>query len=191
MKHSGFVGRPRLAGLVLVLGCAVLVGSTVGATSGRAGTPGPSSAKTDALRFDERLLAEINTVRRAHGLAELRLSHGLGSAALFHSSEMVDHGFFAHTSADGRSIEQRITSFYPVVGFRRWEVGETLSWSSPNASAIETVTAWLRSPAHRSVILGSAWRDVGVAAVHVSAARGAFGGRRVTIITADFGYRNR
>jgi uncharacterized protein YkwD len=172
------------------MGCAFLVGSTVGATGGRAGTPRPASARAHPVRFDESLLTEINAARRAHGLAELHLSRELGSAALDHSREMADHGFFAHTSADGSSIERRITAFYPTAGYRRWEVGETLFWSSPKASAGEAVSDWLRSPEHRSIILGNAWRDVGVAAVHISAAPGAFRGLRVTIITADFGYRD-
>lgn len=179
-----------LVGVAFVLGCSLLVGPTATALGGHGGAGRPASHNAPTGTLDESLLAAINAVRRSHGLLELALSPALRSAALDHSREMATHGFFAHRSANGSSIEQRITALYSTAGFRRWEVGETLFWSSPNASGGEAVRGWLRSPEHRAIILGSAWRDVGVAAVQVSAAPGAFGNRRVTIITADFGYRD-
>jgi len=47
----------------------------------------------------------------------------------------------------------------------------------------------MASPPHRLNILTREYREVGVAAVHFDSAPGAFGGRPVTIVTADFGVR--
>ena len=47
----------------------------------------------------------------------------------------------------------------------------------------------MRSPGHRRNILNAGWREIGVAAVHLPVARGAFGNQPVTIITTDFGVR--
>jgi uncharacterized protein YkwD len=48
---------------------------------------------------------------------------------------------------------------------------------------------WLRSRPHRRNLLTPRWREIGLSAVHVAAAPGFFGGRTVTIVTADFGVR--
>ncbi len=47
----------------------------------------------------------------------------------------------------------------------------------------------MASPEHRANILSPKWREIGVSSVHVARAPGVFGGREVTIITADFGVR--
>ena len=41
----------------------------------------------------------------------------------------------------------------------------------------------------RKIMLTARWREVGLSAVHVPSAPGTFGGREVTIVTADFGVR--
>jgi uncharacterized protein YkwD len=48
---------------------------------------------------------------------------------------------------------------------------------------------WLNSPKHRKTMLRTRWREVGVGAVQAGSAPGVFGGREVTIVTADFGVR--
>jgi uncharacterized protein YkwD len=48
----------------------------------------------------------------------------------------------------------------------------------------------MNSPPHRANLLSPRWREVGLAAVHVGRAPGVYGGREVTIVTADFGVRS-
>jgi uncharacterized protein YkwD len=48
---------------------------------------------------------------------------------------------------------------------------------------------WLNSPPHRKTLLSKQWCEIGVAAVHVASAPGTYGGREVTILTADFAVR--
>jgi hypothetical protein len=48
----------------------------------------------------------------------------------------------------------------------------------------------MKSPEHRANLLSPTWREVGVSALHVAAAPGAFQGLDVTIVTTDFGVRH-
>jgi uncharacterized protein YkwD len=141
--------------------------------------------------LEARIVARVNGVRRWHGLAPLGLSRGLTASARRHSLAMAGGGFFEHQSADGTPFWRRIERSYASRGFSRWEVGENILWSSPSASAVAIVRRWLRSPSHRANVLSGSWREVGVGALRVRRAGGAFGGRRVTIVTLDLGIRVR
>jgi uncharacterized protein YkwD len=141
--------------------------------------------------LDGQIFGAMNAARVAHGLPRLRSSGQLEAAAQAHSREMLVHGFFAHQSFGGGTFWRRIARYYPSTGYRRWFVGETLVWVSPDVDARTAVQDWLNSPEHRVILLGSTWRDVGLSALHVAAAPGAFAGREVTIVTADFGVRAR
>jgi uncharacterized protein YkwD len=101
---------------------------------------------------------------------------------------MGEMGYFEHESFNGAPFWKRIERFYPA---RRgyWSVGENIFWESPDTTASSAVHEWMTSPPHRQNVLAREWREVGVAAVHFDAAPGAFGGRSVTIVTADFGVR--
>ena len=103
---------------------------------------------------------------------------------------MAQRGYFSHNSANGTSFDKRIARFYSLGGKRYWSVGENLLWSSPDVSASAALDMWLNSPEHRKILFTARWREIGLSAVHVQAAPGAFGGREVTIVTADFGVRH-
>jgi uncharacterized protein YkwD len=135
------------------------------------------------------VVAQMNAVRRRHALAALRLSRRLALAAESHSAQMGRRGFFSHSSADGSAFWRRLERYYPSDGYRYWSVGENLIWGSPGLTPVSAVRGWLGSPKHRANMLSSRWREIGVSAVQRTAAPGAFGGRRVTIVTADFGVR--
>jgi uncharacterized protein YkwD len=135
------------------------------------------------------VLAEINGLRARHHLAPLRLNVRLSAAADAHSLAMARRGFFAHESADGSSFWKRVRRFYTDRGFSRWSVGENLLWSSPAIDPAGALQMWLNSPPHRKNLLTPGWREIGLSAVHVSAAPGVFEGRETTIVTADFGTR--
>jgi uncharacterized protein YkwD len=135
------------------------------------------------------VLTDINAFRRAHGLRPLRLSAALSAAARQHSVEMASRGYFSHSSADGSSFDRRIARFYPMRSSRFWSVGENLLWSSPDVDASGALQMWENSPPHRENLLTPRWREIGLSAVHVGSAPGTYGGRPVTIVTADFGIR--
>jgi uncharacterized protein YkwD len=171
----------RLVALALTaFGLSVAV-SPAGATSDR--------PKTSLSTLEQGVLADINALRKQHGLAPLRVNSRLSAAARQHSSEMAARGYFSHDSANGSSFDRRIARYYPISGARYWSVGENLLWSSPDVDAGGALNMWWNSPEHRKNMLTARWREIGLSAVHVAAAPGTYGGREVTIVTTDFGVR--
>jgi uncharacterized protein YkwD len=171
----------------LATAAAVLV---AGASISAAKTPtsaahGSRNVLTRLPALDLRIAAAINAVRLQHGLPKLRVSRPLHSAADDHSYDMARHGFFSHDSHDGTSPWARLAHFY-----RFRSAGETLLWSAGDVAATTVVREWLASPEHRPILLAAGFRDLGVSAVHATAASGAFNGD-VTLVTADFGARRR
>jgi uncharacterized protein YkwD len=139
--------------------------------------------------LEQGVLADINAFRVQHKLTPLRLSAPLTTSAREHSQEMAAKGYFAHESADGSVFWKRIKAVYPSGTSRYWSVGENLLWSSPDIDAQRALDLWLASPEHRANLMAPAWREIGISAVHVTAAPGTFDGQDVTIVTTDFGVR--
>jgi uncharacterized protein YkwD len=165
---------------VAALGLWVVV-SPAGATS--------DGGKVALSSLEQGVLQEINSIRREHGLAPLRLSARLSAAARQHSQEMAAGGYFSHDSANGSSFDRRIARYYPLGRNRYWSVGENLLWSSPDVDPDGALQMWWNSPEHRKNMLTARWREIGVSAVHAATAPGTYGGREVTIVTTDFGVR--
>ena len=139
-----------------------------------------------ALELD--VVSRINAHRRSQGLRALLVSRELTAAANYHTRQMGQLGFFEHKSVNGAPFWHRIQRFYPA-GRGYWSVGENIFWESPDTNGAGAVREWMHSAPHRQNILTREWREIGVSAMHFEAAPGAFGGRSVTIITADFGVR--
>jgi uncharacterized protein YkwD len=93
---------------------------------------------------------QLNQIRRAHGLKELRPSRSLHRSSTRYAEHMVDAGYFGHAS--------RI-----AVSSRFGRAGETLElhsgWQPEPGLAI---SGWMNSPTHRAVLLSSQFRDVGM-----------------------------
>jgi uncharacterized protein YkwD len=171
----------RLVALALTAFGLWVVASPAGATS--------QQPATSLSSLEQGVLADINTLRRQHGLAPLRLSASLSAAARQHSGEMAARGYFSHDSSNGSSFDKRIARYYSMGRNRYWSVGENLLWSSPDVDAGGALNMWWNSPEHRKNMLTARWREIGVSAVHVAAAPGTYAGREVTIVTTDFGVR--
>jgi len=170
--------RAALAAAVVI----VVAGSSVNAVT--AAPPGRATRRTVAPlpALDAAIAAGINRVRVRHGLTKLRSCLSLRRAAAFHSNDMARGGFFSHDSSDGTPPGTRLARFYPSAhGYR---VGETLLWQDGDVDAATAVHDWLASPEHRAILLDPGFRDLGVSAVHATAASG-----EITLVTADFGAR--
>jgi uncharacterized protein YkwD len=166
-----------------------LVLSVVGVwTAAPAGANSNGSA-APLRTLEQGVLENINALRAQHGLPRLRVSSALAAAAHQHSSEMASRGYFSHDSASGASFDHRIARFYPMRNSSYWSVGENLLWSSPDVDPTGALNMWFNSPEHRKIMLTARWREIGVSAIHLGAAPGTYGGREVTIVTADFGVR--
>jgi uncharacterized protein YkwD len=169
--------------VVLAALCALLATSTLAA-------PRRPSVTNAMPSLDAEMLAQINAFRAQHHLVALAVSRQLTRSATRHSDEMATNGYFAHTSPDGSAFWRRIKAFYPSRSFGYWTVGENLLWSSPSVDATTAMQMWEQSPGHLANLLAPRWRQIGVSAVHVTAAPGVYRGMDVTIITTDFGARH-
>jgi uncharacterized protein YkwD len=192
-------GTINLCATILVI-AAALVGA--GNASGRALATAPHAAvqRTPQAAFsarkvrylpalEEQVLTAINDLRQEYGLVALRLNAQLAATARQHSLSMAEHGYFEHTSLDGSSFWKRDRKY--AGNSRPWALGENLAWASPGLSARQTLALWLASPTHRENLLLSAWREIGLGAVHALSAPGIYEGLDATILTADFGVRRR
>jgi uncharacterized protein YkwD len=121
------------------------------------------------------LLDTINTVRKSHGLATLRVDFHLVRAARGHSADMMRRQYFAHGSLAGRAV---------AAGARGPLFGEDLAWAQ-GITAWWVVNHWLASPSHRAVLLRPGFRRVGI-----GYAFGTFIGHGgAGVVTADFAGR--
>jgi uncharacterized protein YkwD len=134
----------------------------------------PGTAAAAGKTGQSALLETINAVRRAHGLAPLRIDPTLTDAARFHTLDMLRRDYFAHGDFAERMVH------FGAVGPT---VGENLAWDSGAASARELVDAWLASPDHRANLLRPGFRRIGI-----GLAKGSFLGHpATTVVTTDFG----
>jgi uncharacterized protein YkwD len=182
--HVTGSSRRRLAvSVVLVVACSALAASTLAASR-------QHTVTTRMPTLANAVFADINAFRAAHHLPALTLSRQLTASATRHSIEMGTDGYFAHESPDGSAFWKRIQLYYPSKSWGYWSVGENLLWSSPTTDAATAMQLWENSPEHLANLLAPRWRQLGVSAVHVTAAPGVFHGQDVTIITTDFGARH-
>jgi uncharacterized protein YkwD len=147
------------------------------------------AASSSMTTLEKAVVGRINQLRRGRGLSPLRLNRRLAAAADYHSRDMGRRGYFKHDSANGTVFWRRIERFYSSRGFRTWTVGENLLWASQSCGADFAVRRWMRSTPHRRNMLSRDWREIGIGAAYFVRAPGDYGGRPVTILTADFGSR--
>jgi uncharacterized protein YkwD len=182
--------QPRRSVIAISAAVVVLVAAGGFAVSASSAGQRPDAATAEMASIEAAIAARINQVRRGRGLRALRVNRRLAAAADFHSKDMGRRGYFAHTSADGTPFWRRVKRFYESRGFRDWSVGENLIWGTDRYGAAFAVRQWMASAPHRKNILARAWREIGVGAVFFAHAPGEYGGRAVTIVTADFGTRS-
>jgi uncharacterized protein YkwD len=121
---------------------------------------------------ERRAIDALNDVRRAHGLAALKVSKGLARSSGRYARRMLRHDFFGH----GPSI---------AVPRRFRSAGETLAYHTGwSPQPRRTVRRWMASPGHRAVLLSPGFRWVGL-----GHARGRFGSSAATMWVAHLGSR--
>lgn len=132
---------------------------------------------TPALDTPERaIVSVVNTERARHGLRALRPSGALSRAAATHTADMLRVGSLTHTASGGSSFGARLGAF------GSWtRTGEALAFSNRrSARARSFLRIWLRSPAHRTLLLDGSFSKVGV-----GREKGRIGGLRGTVVTLD------
>jgi uncharacterized protein YkwD len=145
-----------------------------------AGPAAASASSTARLDQKERAIVRgINHQRAKYGLAPLRASASLSRAADFHSWEMLDANYFAHTSRDGGPFDERVRRYV-----NKRALGETLAMlggGCGRGSAHRVVRMWMDSPPHRAILLSGSYRRVGI-----GKRVGSLGSSKACMVTADF-----
>lgn len=116
--------------------------------------PAASAAELDRLR--SRALALVNEGRTGHGLDALRFSAELDEAAQAHADDMLRRDYYAHTSPEGDTVQDR----YLDAGGSRWRfVAENIARCTgcrapATPEEVERLhRGWMNSPGHRANIL--------------------------------------
>ena len=114
-------------------------------------------------RLETAVLCLFNHERRLLSLPQLRTNRALRAAAKLHASDMWLHKFFRHLSRNGSTPLQRIIRAGYFGPGQYGTVGEVLAWGDGRyATPRATVSGFMRSRAHREIILGPAFREVGI-----------------------------
>src|ERR1700760_2925869 len=119
-----------------------------------AAAPAPAPCASDAAA----IVCAINAQRAAHHLPAVRANRSLAHVARTHSADMVASQSFSHGNFGGR-----IARTAWARRRRSWAAGEALAWGTGElALPAATVSAWMRSPEHRRILLDPRYRVVGV-----------------------------
>ena len=114
--------------------------------------------ETDAEEVAARLLTLIGEERARHRLPPLRSDARLTRIALAHCSDMVSHGFIAHTSTRSGDATARVRR----AGLHADVVLENIG---RGYSASELHRGLMESPGHRGNILHPEAREIGIGVV--------------------------
>ena len=143
--------------------------------AGGTATGGTTTASTCNLPdFRASLLARINQVRAAgancgsdgvFGAAPpLAWNDLLTAAADGHSKDMAAKNYFSHTSADGRTLGDRVSA----AGYAWTMLGENIAAGYATTNAV--MDGWIASPGHCANLMNASFAEVGVACVPGAAA---------------------
>lgn len=126
-----------------------------------------------AMSAQKIMVRELNEVRAAHGLRQLRPAKRLHGSANGYARWMIRHDWFGHRGAHSSRTFRSSGEILELHRGRRARVARTLRM-------------WMRSPGHRALILSAGFRYVGA-----GKSRGRFRGRRTTVWVVHFGGRRR
>lgn len=112
------------------------------------------------------LLEEVNRVRQTarqcgdqsfQAAAPLQWSDTLGQAALVHSRDMAERGYFSHGSPEGRQVSDRASE----QGYSFRQIGENLGFGQSTPEQV--VQGWLLSPGHCANLMKPEYTEMGAA----------------------------
>lgn len=160
---------------------------STGISNGGSGSGEPTT--TESLSADDvstsaiesAIHAEVNEVRQEHGLSTLATDSKLQEIARYHSEDMADSGYIAHTSPTGETVEDRYDRFnyncrVPTGGNTYITGAENVAQTYAFANIVGSgsyggdeedigagiVEQWMESSGHRENILKDYWGREGI-----------------------------
>jgi uncharacterized protein YkwD len=117
----------------------------------------------DTAIVDKTTLCLIDQVRAAYHLLPLLSNQELQAVACSQATNMVRHDYFGDDSPSGQTAGTLIAALPYGAHATSLATAQNLGWGTSSAATpAGIVTAWMRSPPHREVILTGEFRDVGV-----------------------------
>lgn len=158
--------------------------SNVDSTNNSSGGGFLGDDKLNRTKVELLVHREINERRRADGLRPIRFDGELRQIARYHSKDMAENQYFAHTSPDSETMTDRYDKFgyncrvdtsgnqyatgaeniaytYAFKNVAR-ENGETVYYSNEKEIAQGLVNQWMNSTGHRKNILKPYWENEGI-----------------------------
>jgi hypothetical protein len=132
---------------------------------------GAGASATRAQSTDKSsVLAEINRVRIANGLAPLAFNPALETAAQRHSDDMAAKGYVDHTGSDGSSPADRIAN----AGYAAWPSGRVWAENvyAGSQGFDEALDFFLKDEPQQRNLLNSRYREVGIGVARATSAAG-------------------
>ena len=108
------------------------------------------------LSYESEVIRLVNEVRRENGLKALTANWELSRVARYKSQDMLNKGYFSHTSPTYGTPFQMIKAF--GLSFRT--AGENIARGYPTPQAV--VNGWMNSSGHRANILNGTFPSIGV-----------------------------
>lgn len=110
----------------------------------------------DVASFENEVIRLVNVERSKRGLQTLSTNWQLSRVARYKSQDMIDKGYFSHTSPTYGSPFKMMESF----GIRYSAAGENIAMGQRTPQ--EVMDAWMNSPGHRNNILSTSFYQIGV-----------------------------
>jgi len=153
------------AGVIIGVKIVTVVAIALYADAGRVSDVTPTS-----------VISLTNKSRQERKLAVLKTNPLLTKAAESKANDMIRQQYFAHISPKGVTP----WSWFKQAGYSYAYAGENLALDF--VSSEDVINAWLKSPSHRSNLLGAKYKDIGVAV-----ASGKINGATSLIVVQMFG----
>lgn len=116
----------------------------------------PPTSNASVSEEEKQVIAQINAIRREHGLRELKLNEKLCEVAREKSRDMRKKEYFDHISPTYGSPFDMMKAF----GISYRVAGENIAMGYPTPE--EVVEGWMNSDGHRANILNASFTEIGV-----------------------------
>jgi uncharacterized protein YkwD len=171
-RSRSSVTRLGLQVSAVAVGLTVLVGTLPAGAVAQGGTPGGGAVAVRpeagvAPGWRKQMLARINAVRAAAGVAPLEPCPALRRSAQEYAMLMSTRDHFGHVGPDGSQPQERMRR----QGYLWNAVGENIA--AGQRSVADVAAAWERSAGHYANLVNPAYRHVGLG--HWSAAGSRYG----------------
>ncbi|MCT8977103.1 SafA/ExsA family spore coat assembly protein [Clostridium sp. CX1] len=110
----------------------------------------------DAKTTESKVMQLVNAERARAGLQPLKANWELSRVARYKSQDMINKGYFSHTSPTYGSPFKMMESF----GIRFSSAGENIAMGQRTPE--EVMNSWMNSPGHRANILSPSYSQIGV-----------------------------